>query len=102
MIAPVNIRPRERANSQAVGNLKDYLVRLVRPDGGREIVAETWLLSEARAFPALLDDDLGSRRSSARQRGVRHESVEAATGRVIYPDPETAKEVSPSQLPNTS
>ena len=59
---------------------KGYLVRLVRPDGGREIVAETDLLSEARGFPALLDTRCGLCL-------VRHESVEAATGRVVYPEP---------------
>lgn len=55
--------------------LKDYLIRRVRTDGGREIVADTALLSEARAFPALLDAG-GT---------VRHDCVESATGRVVYP-----------------
>lgn len=59
---------------------KRYLVRAVRPDGGREIVADTALFSEARAFPVLLD-------ARATKAPATHESVEAATGRVVYPEP---------------
>ncbi len=54
---------------------KKYVVRLVRPDGGREIVADTALLSEALAHPRLL------RHLTRRP----HDSVEADTGRPIYP-----------------
>lgn len=101
MIAPTN------AQVNASNNLKDYLVRRVRPDGGREIVAETALLSEARSFPALLDAEPGNGLGG---RDGRHDSVEAATGRLVYPGSEqdsgsstteVTKEVLSSQPPNT-
>ena len=89
----------------APAGLKRYVVRRVGPDGRREIVADTALLSEARAFPALLD---GVAPSGGRRRGVRpgaspglhHESVEAATGRVVYPEPGPADAARPPD-PNT-
>lgn len=59
-------------------------MRRVGSEGRREIVADTALLSEARAFPALLD---GAGSTGGVRPGIRHESVEAATGRVVYPDP---------------
>lgn len=85
MIAPANSQVNAQVDTSS--NLKDYLVRRVRPDGGREIVAETALLSEARSFPALLDAEPGNRRDRCPRvrHGGRHESVEAATGRLVYP-----------------